>query len=501
MAERYIVVLDCGATDATVSAVDTKGRVARSSSTPNAPVQQPGAKEGLLIWDLEEIWGKMCDNAKKVCAEIGKENVAGVIITTFGTDGAPVDRDGNLVYPVISWQCTRTEELIPELEKLMSPEDIYKITGCRVIYFNSLLRLMWLRGYAPGIFDKMDKFLFAPGLLAMKLSGEFSVDPTIASTSMALDLNARDWSDKMLSLAGTDKSIFPRWVEVGEVIGKVTDRAARESGLPSGIPVIAGGHDTQFAYIGAGATGNELVLSSGTREILLANVENSSASAAGFENGMIVECAAEKGFYNPQILMMGSGVIEWVGKSFYSDVAREYLHPAMIEDAQKVAPGSGGVDVVPSFVAGTGHLRKYNTKGTITGLGITTSRAQVYRATLEGLSYQLNEAVEILKKSTGIRPDAIRVAGGGAKNSLWNQIRAEATGLPIIITSQKEATCLGAAIVGFVGAGIYKSLDEARRQINFGEVVFKPSIKGRKEYRKLFKNHMKVPRKLQSFYK
>ena len=115
----------------------------------------------------------------------------------------------------------------------------------------------------------------------------------------------------MLGLAGMDSSFFPRWVEPGETIGTVTAKASEQTGLPRGTPVITGGHDTQFALFGSGAGVDEAVLSSGTWEILLVRTGVFEPDDIGYKNGLIFEFDCIPGMWNPQLLMMGSGALEW----------------------------------------------------------------------------------------------------------------------------------------------------------------------------------------------
>ncbi|MGB2975611.1 MAG: FGGY-family carbohydrate kinase, partial [Phycisphaerae bacterium] len=233
--------------------------------------------------------------------------------------------------------------------------------------------------------------------------------------------------------------------------------------------------DTQFALLGSGVVPGEAVVSSGTWEILIARAERFTPNKASFEGGLLYECDAEPGRWNPQLLMMGSGVLEWVAARWFADVPdRTRRYEVMIREAADEAPGSGGVVLLPSFT-GTGPNQKYGTKGTLLGLTLNTSRAQVYRAALEGLAYQLKDALAVFGKAAGIQPKALRVVGGGAKNRLWNQLRADVTGLPVVVPAETEATALGAAMVALVGAGVYGSVDEVRRRMDFGETRFEPS--------------------------
>ncbi|MBO3803399.1 MAG: L-fuculokinase, partial [Candidatus Brockarchaeota archaeon] len=282
------------------------------------------------------------------------------------------------------------------------------------------------------------------------------------------------------------------------VVGEVTPESGRTLDLKAGTPVVASGHDTQFALVGSGAKPGEVVLSSGTWEILEMRVPSFKPDRAGFEGGLITEADAEKGLWNPQLLMMGSAVLEWIRERFYPDLGgRDY--GTMIEEASRLRAGSGGVMVLPSFVPDSGPTRKHGTRGTILGLTLQASRAHVYRAALEGLSFQLRHALRILEESVGFDARGIRVVGGGSRNELWNQIRSDVTGLPVTVTEQREATVLGAALTAFVGIGRYGSIGEAARAVKFRHKLFRPG-RDRATYEKLFRKFVELPGKLAGHY-
>jgi len=411
-----------------------------------------------------------------------------------------VDARGRPTYPPICWQCPRTEPTAEAITGKVSAWELFRTTGYQVISFNTLLRLVWLRENAPEALDRAKVWMMMAGLLSHRLCGEMSIDYTGASTMMAMDLRRRAWSPKLLKLAGVDASFFPRFVESGETIGTVTPRASRATGIPAGTPVTAAGHDTQFAPIGSGARAGEAILSSGTWEILMARVPKFTANKAGFDGGLIIEADALPGLFDPQLLMMGSGVLEWLAKHFYADVLdTPKLYRTMIREARGLEPGSGGVMLIPSFVAGTGPTKRYGTLGTVLGLTISTRRGQVYRAALEGLACQLRLAIEMLRAATGFAPRGIRVVGGGSKNDLWNQIRADVAGLPVTTIEQKEATVLGAAICAFVGAGVYPSVRAAQRAMKLKETRFRPS-KQRAAYERVYAAYKALLPKLKPHY-
>ena len=486
------IVMDCGSTNLRVIAVDSGGNILASEGFPNKPSFQKGAKPGYLVWDIEDMWKKLSLASRKVIAKIGKAGIKAVTVTTFGADGAPVDKNGNLTYPVISWQCQRTTDCSGAIYRTISADEIYRITGYQVISFNTILKMMWLRKHVPQALEKAKYFMMTPGLLSYNLCSEFSIDPTIASTAMAMDIKKRRWSDRMLKMAGVDSSFFPRWVEPGEIIGRVTKKASMETGLLQDTPVVACGHDTQFALYGSGAKRGEAILSTGTWEILMVRTDKCKPDKTGFDGGLIFECDATKGYWNPQILMMASGVLEWIRRNFFAEIANQKnIYSLMVSEAKKISPGSNGITVIPSFKPDTGPFKKYNTPGTILGLTLATKRAEIYRASLEGISFQLKSALEILQSAISHKPEGLRVVGGGAKNNLWNQIRADVTDMPVTVTEQKEATVLGAAMFALSGSGAYKSVEEASKNFKFEERVFEPS-KNKKVYKELFEKFSKI---------
>jgi len=500
MVDEYVLVLDCGSTNIAVVAVSASGGLCASAGRANGPAQQEGAPEGWLVWDIDRLWTTLCACIQEVCEQVGAANIRAVICTTWGADGAPVDSRGRLTHPPIAWGCPRGEDVRDAVVEKMGAGRLFEITGYQVINFNTLFRLVWLRRNAPEALDGAETWMMMPGLLSWKLSGQKSIDATSASTMMALDLDEVTWSEELLAEAGLDGVFFPPIAYPGEVIGEVSPAAAERTGLRTGTAVVCGGHDTQFAPIGSGASQDEALLSSGTWEILMARTSRFDPNKTAFCEGLLYELDAVRGLYNPQLLMMGSGVLEWVRENYYGHVAdREEAYSTMIEEAREVPPGSGGVLMTPSFVPESGPNRKYNTAGTLTGLTLSTSRAHVYRAALEGLCFQLKDALAVMRGSIGFCPEGVRVVGGGSRNELWNQLRADVCQTPVTVTGHKEATVLGAAIFAWIGAGRFSSVEEAWSSLTMATREIQPSSDAY-VYRELYEKYRELPPALCDFY-
>ena len=470
MNQKIILVLDCGATNVRTIAVNTSGKIIARDSLPNNTQPDPENKN-MLVWDVREIWDKVRKTTGKVLQQLNKKNIAAVTVTTFGVDGAPFSKDGDMLYPVISWQCLRTEPVMKKIGKYISLDKLFSINGVQPFHFNTINKLIWLKENHPDILEKSDSFLFLPSIFAYFLTGQMITDITMAGTSMLTDLRSRNFSEEIFERIGVSMDIFPDLVEPGEHIGRVTDVASRFIGIPAGIPVIATGHDTQFAIFGSGAKENIPVLSSGTWEILMVRASKAKPDSDLLRANVTTELDTLPGFYDIGIQWIASGMLEWVKKIFFADIeSSSNVYDKMIMEAALVQPGSDGVRIDMDMFTLTGEqnleiIRSAN--GNI-------SKGQVYRAALEALSFKTRKSLGILEKTGDFSASYLICVGGGSKNKLWNQIRADVLQIPVKVVDQKETTVLGAALFAMSGIGLYESPDEARNIIDYQGEFFEP---------------------------
>jgi L-fuculokinase len=312
----------------------------------------------------------------------------------------------------------------------------------------------------------MEAFLFIPSLLIHRFTGELHNDSSMAGTSMMLDIRTRTFSDEILKAIGVENKFNPM-SEPGSLAGKVTEGAARETGIPRGTPVVLAGHDTQFALYGSGAGENEPFLSSGTWEILMVRSKGISTDPETQRQQVTNELDPVPGLYNSGVQWLASGVLEWVKKTFYKGelhLSSSELYKLMIDEASGIGSGCEGVTFNPDFL---------NNTGGISGIGLHTGRGHIYRAALEAMAANTKNALSVLEKSGHFKAASLIVGGGGARNALWNQIRANALKLPVKLIDVSEPTVLGAALFAFAGIGLFASPDEARKSVDYkAKMVF-----------------------------
>lgn len=468
-----VIVFDCGATNVRVIAINSKGIILASESCPNQTRPDP-FNPAWRIWDADEIWGKMCEASRKVVSRINKKDIAGATVTTFGVDGTLFDKQGKMLYPVISWQCERTAPIMAEIGKYVPLTDLYRESGVMPFNFNTINKLIWLASNRPELVDESHRFLFMPSVFSYMLTGEMVNDTTMAGTSMLTDQKNRCYSANIFEKTGFPVEKMGPTVEAGTITGNVTSAASLLTSVPAGTPVIATGHDTQFAVFGSGADRNQPVLSSGTWEILMVRAGSFSSDLQQLDAGITTELDARPDLFNIGNQWIASGVLEWARKNLYAGIT-DNVYETMISGAEKVPAGSNGVRIVPKFYEELGG----KPGGEILGLTMDSTRDEIYRAMLEALSERLVSGMKALEKAGGFSTESIICVGGGSKNRLWNRLRADYTGVPVKIPGQKETTVLGASMFVQAACGNFASPEEARSSIDYNFQIIEPGKPGK----------------------
>jgi L-fuculokinase len=356
-----------------------------------------------------------------------------------------------------------------EIGKYIDLAELYKENGVLPFNFNTINKLIWFAENRPDIIQQSYRFLFMPSIFSYLLTGEMQNDVTMAGTSMLTSLSTRRFSENILSRIGFTGSIMGSLAEAGTVTGNITQKASVETSIPVNTPVVATGHDTQFAIFGSGAEKNQPVLSSGTWEILMVRAEEFRTGNEQFNLSITTELDSKPGLYNIGSQWIASGIIEWARKNLYNEI-KDDAYEKMIMGAEKVPSGSNGVKVIPKFYE---ELRG-KPGGQILGLTMESTRDEIFRAILESLSERLAEGKLAIENAGGFKADSILCVGGGSKNMLWNRLRANYTGVPVKIISQKETTVLGASLFVQAACGNYSSPEEARTIIDYQTQIIDP---------------------------
>ena len=456
MSQPCFIVLDCGATNARAIAVDRHGHIIARASQAN-PSQPDSVHATWHQWSVDDILKRFIHCCQQVVAELTDFHVVGLTVTTFGVDGAWVDEQGKLISPLISWKCPRTQSSAEQVWQQMSPARLQQLSGVGQFTFNTLFKLAWLGEHRPDDAQRAHAWLFISSLFNQRLTGEFTTDLTMAGTSQLLDISQQDFSPQILAMLGIPREKFPRFVAPGEVIGGLLPDMAQALHLPAGIPVISTGHDTQFALFGAGAGINEPVLSSGTWEILMVRSAQTDTHLLSTCPASTCELDSQLGYFNPGMQYLASGVLEWIKGLFWQE---NTSWEEIIQAAAAIPAGAEGVTMQCQLLAQP-PISGWQ------GVTLNTRPAHFYRAALEALTETLAGNLATLEKIAGFSAQELLLVGGGSRNALWNQMKADRLQLPLRVSAEPETTVLGASLYGWWGVGEYDSADAARDAVDY----------------------------------
>lgn len=465
MPEDLVIVLDCGSTNLRAVAVSPDGSIVARATDKNITVPDPEHPDW-HYWSFETIFERLFRCTRQVASEVGPGAVRAVTVTTFGVDGTFLDSNENMMFPVVSWKCPRTIESQKHMGRFIDPDRAVEISGVGHFTFNTLNKFIWFRENRPDLIDNASHFVFASSLINHRLTGRLTSDATMVGTTQMADIKTQDFSDTILSSLHLDRSLFPELVFPGEVVGPLQAEAAEALGLEAGIPVISAGHDTQFAVFGAGAAPGRPVLSSGTWEILMARCDSVTLPGIeDFNDAFTCEWDVLRGHYNPGFQYLGSGVVEWVARTMFSELSGAEKYDAMIREARAAPTDCRDVSFNPDILVG---------RGVISGVSLNADRGTLFRAALEGLAARLKAGMRVLEQAGNFCATELTLVGGGARNALWTQLKANALGIPVLTLEEPETTVLGAAMFAMQGAGLVGAAEQARDNFNLSYRVTEP---------------------------
>ncbi len=496
----YLVGIDLGSTSLKAVVYDLAGNVATKASRPTERFNPDSEHPDWAIWKPEQIWGGTAEALTEAVAKLDDPaDVKGVAVTGMGMDGVPIDKDGNWLYPFISWHCPRTAPQQEWWLEHVGAERQFSITGNPVWTINTALRLLWMRENEPAVLDKADKWLLIEDFVNFMLCGERATDYSMASNTLLFDQRKRAYSEEILEISGIDRALLCDPQPSGTVIGKVHAEAAEATGLPAGTPVVLGGHDFLCGCLPVGAFKPGVVLDvAGTWEIIVGALKEPVLTDEVRQMGWWVDSHVARGTYAAMGSAVAAEMLEWFRERYGFEEARkaeseggvdwDYLMAA----AESSPPGANGVMFLPHMSGATIPAPDPASMGAFVGLRNIVSKGDMLRAVVEGLNYQFLQILAGLRTGLKVTPEKFVTVGGGAGNAFWMQNKADMVGKPFEAPEVEEATPLGAAILAGIGVGLYKDEQDAFQQVYRPGRVFEPNTDLTEMYAERFKTFQQI---------
>jgi len=454
--EDYLLGIDLGTMGVKSSIFGLDGKL-MGSFYRGYPLDSPflgWAQQDPQLW-----WKETCTTIRESLsqANINPESIVGIGCCGQSHGPSPLDKSGKFIGPCITWVDQRSTEQVNWVLENVTQEKVLKINQSFVDNAYTAVKLIWIKENQPELYDKTWKFLLPKDVLVYFLTGEISTDKTDAYATNMFDVWKLDWSDELLEDYGLTREKLAPVHLPQDIVGEVTQKSASDTGLKAGTPVAAGGGDWACTYYGAGY-------------VKPGRGVDMTGTVGGFSIAIERDKAEMKGVHIIPTICGGGGggsqaaasILRWFRNEFCeTEVATAErlgisVYQLLDQEAERISPGSEGILITPHFI-GQRKPGNVNSRGIIYGLTLTTKRAQIIRAIMEGLAYEMRKGMEVARLG-GVSCDEIRAIGGASKSRIWRQIKADILQVPYCQINIDEGGCLGASILAGVGINLFRDL-------------------------------------------
>ncbi len=418
--------------------------------------------------DAEAYWTATVAAIRRALGVAGVDpaRVAAMAVSSQGETVIPVDARGRPLGPAVVWLDNRALAEARELAERFGDAAVYDRTGVPSVTPTwTACKLLWWRRHEPALFAGARQFLLVEDFILHRLSGRFVSEGGVQCTSLLFDIRARGWWDDMLDAVGIGPERLPELVPPGAVVGTLASEAARALGLPASVLVVAGGMDQGAGAVGVGNVGSDVVSeSTGGALTLQASVDHHGGDPTG-QTPVYVHSAPDQYLYCP-VCPTGGMALTWFRDQFGAEevarAAREgrSAYDLLTELAAGVEPGAEGLTMLPHLMGAFSPEYEPEARGVFYGFTLHHGRPHFVRAVLESVAFMLRRNLELLA-GAGAAATQIRSHGGGARSALWNQVKADACGLPVITLAGDDAAVRGDAMIAGVAVGLFPDLAAA----------------------------------------
>jgi len=487
MAKEYILAHDLGTTGNKACLFDLDGNLISRIYRPYSTYYPC---TGCVEQRPEEWWQAVSTCSRKIVKDSGISSKAIACVTFSGhmMGCVPVDKKGNLVRKgTFLWADTRSVKQAEFILDKIGRERFYKITGAGLDFaLYPVTKIMWIKENEPDVFQNTYKFLGTKDYIILQLTDKYVTDYSDASNTGLLDLYQKDWSKDILSISGIPLEKLPELHNSTDVVGEITRKAAEETGLSPGTPVVMGGGDVPCASVGAGAVekGSSYTYI-GSASWISKTVEK---PLLDLKIRFMTLCHLVPNLFVTQLIMYGGGICyQWFKESFFQaeeEAARKLdldLYNILELRAKSIRLGAEGLLFLPYMRGGGAPHYNLNARGAFIGLNLTHKKENFIRSILEGIAFNLNVMFRALEEKSGeIRK--VQIIGGGGRSKLWCQIIANICNKIVIrpLLAQ-EANALGAAIAGGVGVGVFRDFSVVKGLVKTKD-IFRPQSDAQKKY-------------------
>lgn len=471
MAADLVIGLDSSTQSTKAIAWDRTGCLV-AESRADIPLSTPGP--GLAEQAPADWWASTCTALQDLTTNVDPKSYAALAISNQRETVGFFDAEGNAAHPAITWLDDRVTEEIPLLTNEFGADRLHKITGRPPFDVSvAVHRISWMRRHKPDVWANINRFMDVHGFLTGKLTGTSTASTTSIDAFTVFDIAKMQLSRSILDHLGLDETKFAKIKRPGEVAGAITPDAAIQTGLPDGLPIIIAGGDGECAGLGVNAIQPGAVyLNLGTA--IIAGIYSSDPWISQYWR--TVTSPTGYGYFLEGCQRAGTFLIDWIVERIGGRPLTTETFAELERLASTLPIGSEGVTMSPYLLGCMDPHWDAGARASFHNMGADHGLEHMFRAALEATTLQIARFIQAAT-SEGFAPERIIAVGGGATNTLWVGMIADATGLPVQQCLSPEASSLGAAITAAKGIGWYDSFEEAAGAM----VQFGPKIEAKAE--------------------
>jgi xylulokinase len=458
--------MDVGTTGTKVKLFSSNGSASRQSWTEHPTNSYPGG--GAVEQNPEVWWSAVKASLRTVTRKKGAIRIKAIGITGLALTTVLLGKDGRTLREAMLYSDTRHRQHGAELAAIVREPGYGTLK-----HIGDVLWTMKNEGLSAGDVSIATDAL---GFVCFKLTGKAAFDSYLMPESQV---------NKLGSELGLPSGCFGVPHGNTDVVGEVSAKAAKETGLPKGLPVVVGPWDGMCNILGSGLTEAGI-----------------AADVAGSTEILAVTTAQKPSIMNLPHIVPGlyftysSPPLGTLHRSFASDFfasdRRESPYTMLEKEARRSSPGSNGLLFVPCDPSG-----KPGRDPTASFVGVTPKHLKSHfaRAVLEGIAFSIRRSFDSVEEA-GVAIKEVRVSGGGSKSDFWTQIRADVTGRRFVKMEELETGCLGAAMLAGIGTGVYADIRDATRRTVRQAKVFVPDATKHQAYDGQFTEFVRASEKL-----
>lgn len=475
-----VLGIDAGTSSCKIGVYSDKQLVAAAGCEYNVTSPQPGHVE----LDADETWRKIKTAVRRALSADGvlPRTIRAVSFSSMGEAIVPVKLDRTIPGPSILGYDIRGAENVERLAAAFAPRELFAINPNILGPQYAFSKIMWLRDHNPELYDQTDKFLFWADFLGFMFGADPYATNSLANRGILMDVEHNDWSDTLLNWAGLPREKFGPIVHAGQKMGTILPNLADELGLPRDVAIVSGGHDQACNSLGSGCIkAGDTVVGMGTYECYTPIFPWPDNLDQFRREAMNVEHHALEGLFMSFLYNHSGLLVNWFVRAFAPDAGDgvlERLNAELPDEPSRLLflPHNEPPQW-PEFLA--------DTAGVFVGMKTGTTRGEMFKALLEGVTFFFVDAVEAMKR-TCICPDSFLASGGASRSDAWMQLRADIIGIPFTRLAVSEGSLTGAAMLAAMAAGLFSSHAEAVAAYVAPGRTFVPRPAWHARYREMF---------------